>query len=368
MRVIFISWSTIGGSGISQRQLANVLAGFGHEIRFIVFDKTPRKFERLLYEQLSDLSVRLGSSGPSRLITFVRDTLGQRSRRSDIDGLRHDHSAIPQNTLAAVMREDHVDAVVASSVDRWAWTRIQEVARRHGVPTILYVREESSLQHLATGVHPDALVANTPALAEALRKEGLECAMIPSVIDVSPTKTTSSREAALAINPIDIKGSDLLWALAERLPQVRFIVQESWPLDESQLAEISSRLPDLPNVDFRRRQPPGPDLYGEARVLLAPYLVNSRPRVVLEAQANGIPVLASDLPALREAVGPGGICLPLGDVELWVEKLDELWRDDLNYNQLSDVARAYSTRPEVDPNAIGREFEDLLLALTRRIG
>ena len=51
-----------------------------------------------------------------------------------------------------------------------------------------------------------------------------------------------------------------------------------------------------------------------ARVLLVPYRVDNRPRVVAEAQSNGIPVPASALPAHREA-GTRGVLVP-GDASI----------------------------------------------------
>lgn len=43
---------------------------------------------------------------------------------------------------------------------------------------------------------------------------------------------------------------------------------------------------------------------------------------LLEAMACGVPVVAADNTALREVVGPGGACLPLGAPEQWVETLE----------------------------------------------
>ena len=104
-------------------------------------------------------------------------------------------------------------------------------------------------------------------------------------------------------------------------------------------------------------------LYGDARVLLVPYRTNGRPRVVLEAQANGIPVLATDLPALTEAVGPGGVAVPedAGPGE-WAERLREML-DPARYDALAAAATAHAARDEVDPDAIVTRFESLVRPL-----
>ena len=113
---------------------------------------------------------------------------------------------------------------------------------------------------------------------------------------------------------------------------------------------------------FRRRRPPGPDLYGDARVLLVPYRMDSRPRVILEAQANAIPVLTGgDVPALVEATGPGGLSVPLESVAAWVEVIRSLWIDREAYDQ-SHGKRSGPRRPgRSRPNQVTAAFEEELL-------
>lgn len=49
---------------------------------------------------------------------------------------------------------------------------------------------------------------------------------------------------------------------------------------------------------------------------------------VLEAMAAGVPVIAADIPALREAGGDAAIYLPPGDPRLWAETIERLASDD----------------------------------------
>ncbi len=113
----------------------------------------------------------------------------------------------------------------------------------------------------------------------------------------------------------------------------------------------------------RRPTDPGA-VYADARVLLAPFLLDGRPRVVLEAQANGIPVLASDLPALRETVGEDGQFVGADAPALeWAAALGELIDDPIRYRRASDAARAHAHREEVDPDVIVSRFERALADL-----
>jgi glycosyltransferase involved in cell wall biosynthesis len=89
-----------------------------------------------------------------------------------------------------------------------------------------------------------------------------------------------------------------------------------------------------------------------------------RPRVVLEAQANGIPVLATDLPALRETVGPGGSLVPAdAPIAAWVEALGTCFDDPDRYQALVAAARAHAARDEVQPERVVARFEAVLAEL-----
>ncbi len=91
-------------------------------------------------------------------------------------------------------------------------------------------------------------------------------------------------------------------------------------------------------------------VYAQTKILLTPSKVEEAwGRVASEAQYNGIPVLASDIGGLPEAVGPGGVLIdPSGPIELWVETLRRLWNDDAFYREKSEAALAYSKRPELN--------------------
>jgi glycosyltransferase involved in cell wall biosynthesis len=362
---MFLSGTTIGGSGRSQRELAASLLARGHEVRFLVDDARRAPLTRWWDGQLADLSVRLSGSPlgpPARALASVP---GRRTFRRELDGLPHLATAIPQNALPTQLDRFRPDAVVASSVDRWTWRRVHETCVKQHVPTVLYVRETDSLRHLDTGSLPDALVANAQSLADALRRQGFDCAFVPSVIDVSLTRAESSRQTALAIHPVESRGGDFVLDVAQRVPEVPFVLQESWPLRPSVLAHLQQRIADLPNVELRRAMPPGPGLYGDARVLLVPYRVDNRPRVIAEAHANGIPVLAADVPALAEAVATGGVVVQAEDVGAWADAVRLLWGDQQQYSGLVTAAFEQSRRPDVDPEQVTDRFEAVLAEVVR---
>ena len=366
MRLLFVSSTTVGGSGRSQRELTRQLERRGHQVKFLVDDGRPVRFTRAVYAQLSDLAARTANLPGGRAAAWFERLPGRRTRQIDFDGWIQESSPVPQNAADRLIDAFRPDAVVGNSLERLAWRRVHRVCARRGIPTVLYVREVDSLSHFAYGEVPDLLVANAESLQAALQQDGHECAFIPSVIDVEVTRTTSTRRVALAINPIASKGSDIVWEIASTAPEVPIVAQESWPLEGASLSDVERHADRLENVEFRRVLPPGPQLYNDTRVLLVPYRVDSRPRVIAEAQANGIPVIAGDVPALREAIGEGGIVVPLDDIQSWVAELRSLWTDQDRYERLAAEALAHSKRPAFAPESVAASFEALVGELVRR--
>lgn len=76
-------------------------------------------------------------------------------------------------------------------------------------------------------------------------------------------------------------------------------------------------------------------LYRNATLLCLPSLAEGFGLPVLEAMASGLPVLASDLPAVREVAGEAAILVPPGDVEALAEAVGRLMRDEQLRNRLS---------------------------------
>jgi glycosyltransferase involved in cell wall biosynthesis len=231
-----------------------------------------------------------------------------------------------------------------------------------GIPTVLYVREEHALTHLLVSrLPPDMLVANSEAHAHRLEAAGYSCRAIPSVIDRSAATVESTRRVVLMVNPIPEHHVELVLQVARARPHLPFVLQESWPLEDRWRMDLLSLLRDLPNVELRERVDSPAAVYRDARVLLVPYPTN-RPRIVAEAQHNGIPVVAADQSALAEAVGPGGVVVSLAEpVDRWADALDRVWGPE--YEALSSAARRHDGRAEADPESLAAVFEAALISM-----
>jgi glycosyltransferase involved in cell wall biosynthesis len=78
----------------------------------------------------------------------------------------------------------------------------------------------------------------------------------------------------------------------------------------------------------------------------------------LEAMARDCPVLASDLPALREVLGDGALLLPVGERDAWVQALRRIAGDETLRAALRSRGRAVAGRYSWERTA--RSFCDLL--------
>ena len=226
------------------------------------------------------------------------------------------------------------------------------------LPTVIYVFDVQGVVLTADALCAEAhVVSNAEVIASLIADYRCRPPVVPCIVDSNNCKVESTREVVLYINPHPIKGVDLAWAIAEASQDLKFVFQESWRLNEKRRTEVITRAQNMANVEFRASTDHLAGVYRDARVLLAPY-GPERPRVIDEAQANGIPVVASDVPGLNESVGTGGVVLdPEGSINAWTSVLERLQTDEVYYNELVDAALKHSKRTEIQPEYLTEIFE-----------
>lgn len=369
MNILFVSSTRAGGSGLSQRQLAARLIGGGHRVAILADPEAGHGLIRTLYKRQVNLSTKLQSHAIRPLLLALQRPFGRRPVVAPEYDVPVFFSPIPENAYRTLRRRFDPDVVVASSIDRVAWRRLRAQLRADRIPSVLYLREQTGLAHLTVShAPPDLLIANAGSLAHEARANGHPCLVIPSAIDTDASRVESTRERVLFVNPLPSHGVDRLWAVAGARPDISFAVQESWTLPEAQRREVLRQADGLPNVDFRTRTSDPREIYRDARLLFAPHRVDNRPRVVAEAQANGIPVVASAFRGLEEAVGPGGLLVdPASADERWIDAIGLVWDDAARYEQLRRAALEHAARPEIDPAVVTSRFEAALTDLVQRI-
>jgi glycosyltransferase involved in cell wall biosynthesis len=171
------------------------------------------------------------------------------------------------------------------------------------------------------------------------------------------------------INPVVEKGVEIALAVARRLPHREFLFVESWPLFPYQRAFLESLVRGLRNV---RRLRPTLDMrrvYRETAVLLEPsQWEEGFGRVALEAQVSSIPVIASAVGGIPEAVAGGGAVLLPSDADpaLWADAVERVFGVPGEAERLGAAGLANLARSELDPERIVNCFEALAASHARR--
>jgi glycosyltransferase involved in cell wall biosynthesis len=222
-----------------------------------------------------------------------------------------------------------------------------------GIPTLVYVRDVL-FERLSAPYFEHPLVqyvANSAFTAGEVRRAfGITCAVIPPLVRRAAYETEPERTHVVFVTPHRYKGVRTLFALARRLPQCKFLVVECWPLGPWERIKLQLEAKRLGNITWCAATADMRTIYRRARILLAPSRWNEGwGRVVTEAHISGIPVIATDIGGLPEALGAGGILIDrdAGEEE-WAKAVERLWSDAAIYDGYVAAARAASRRPEVD--------------------
>lgn len=101
-------------------------------------------------------------------------------------------------------------------------------------------------------------------------------------------------------------------------------------------------------LNFMPRGPVGEaelaGLYANARFYVACSLAEGFCLPVVEAQRLGVPVIASDIPVLREVGGDGAIFVDPASHLAWADAMEALWDDEAARTELSARAKANAER------------------------
>lgn len=151
------------------------------------------------------------------------------------------------------------------------------------------------------------------------------------------------------------KGPHVLYGLARLFPERPFLGVKG--------AYGEQHIESLPNVTFRDTTREMGPVYGASRIVLMPSAEESFGLVAVEAQSNGVPVIASDIPSLRESLGDGALFAPREDIIAWAEALRRL-DDPAFYEEMSRRARANADR--FDTNRDVAVLESVLTGMLAR--
>ena len=279
-----------------------------------------------------------------------------------------------------VMRARHPETALAEAATSWCaevivvqtGTSLLPMVIRSlatGLPTAVYLHNVETHQ-LAGTLAPDPSLryfANSDFTAQRWRAlSGIDCCVIPPIVDPERYLVDHTGEQVLFVNPTPIKGVEILFALAAACPELPFLVYESWHLAPAWREHCLVRAQALGNIRWCAPTLDMREAYAQAKVLLMPSIwEESFGRTVIEAQLNGLPVLASHRGALPALVGEGGITLdPHAPMADWAQALRQLYATASEYHH---TARQRGMRhAAATPLVVGQLLTELALHAATR--
>lgn len=233
-----------------------------------------------------------------------------------------------------------------------------------GFPTAVYLHNVETHQ-LAGTLTPDPSLryfANSDFTAQRWRVlSGIDCCVIPPIVDPERYLAEHTGERVLFVNPTPIKGVEILFALAAACPELPFLVYESWHLAPAWRQHCLHRAQALSNIHWCAPTRDMREAYAQAKVLLMPSIWEEAfGRTVVEAQLNGLPVLASHRGALPALIGESGMTIdPHAPIAEWAQALRRLYDAASEYRQ---PARQRGMRHVAStPLVVGRLLTELAL-------
>lgn len=280
-----------------------------------------------------DLCMAIKATGAEAAVLCGRATpsRGERARAPSADeglGYLVLRTEAPEQALPMAAAAWGADAIVVQSGTALAPMLLSSLST--GRATAAYLHNVETHQ-LAGNLAPDPsllYLANSAFTARRWQAlYGIDCSVIPPVVAPEPYLVPRTGDRVLFVNPTPIKGVEIMFALAQACPELPFLVVESWDLDPHWRAHCQRRAAQLGNIEWQPPTRDMRDIFAQSRVLLMPSVwEESFGRTALEAQLNGLPVLASNRGHLPELVGEAGLVLaPDAPVQAWAQALRGLY-------------------------------------------
>ncbi len=294
-------------------------------------------------------------------------TKGQRPQCDDSLGYPVFRVANPIDDLALVALSWNPSVIVVQSGTTLLPLVISALGT--GKPTAVYLHNVEPHQ-LGGSLAPDPAIlylSNSDFTARRWHALfGIHSTVVPPLVLPERYFVSQRGDQVLYVNPTPIKGVEIMFALAQACPDIPFLVSESWGFNPQWRAYCHQRAEGLPNIEWSEPTRDMRPVYARARTLLMPSVWEEAfGRTVVEAQINGIPVVASNRGALPDTVGAGGIVVdahaPLAD---WEKALRLAYQPSSQYTQLSESARQQSYQTAAAPLILSR----FVSALAAHIG
>ena len=320
----------VAGGQIVALQLARAARDAGHDATFISPSEGPF-LDRARREGFEALVVPVG--GALDLAAVLR--LRRRLRGVDVV---HTHAHFAVN-------------VVARIAGRLAGARVLahmhiENAFRSGPTRHLQVALDNATARLCF-----AIVAVSDATRSTLVDQGYPAGRVVTVHNgieavepAQPVRLTNGPTVVEVARLAEVKGQHILLAALAKLDANAVLVGrdlERGGAYEHELRRDAERLGVADRVVFAGQRDDVPGLLAGSDVLCLPSSVEGLPLVVLEAMAQGKPVVATAVGGTPELVvdGETGLLVPPGDAGALADALEEILRDPELARRLGEAGR-----------------------------
>jgi glycosyltransferase involved in cell wall biosynthesis len=203
-------------------------------------------------------------------------------------------------------------------------------AAKYGKPCVHVTHNDIPYPSVIDGIGKLKVVHNSQWVADKLNYKWPSFVFPPPVDDWYKTEQTNPEYITL-VNLNENKGANYFYSLAKKLPQYKFLgVMGSY---ENQIKVT------LPNVKLVPNTPDIREIYKISKIVLMPSHYESWGRVASEAMLNGIPVIVSDTPGLKENVGKGGIIINRKETAKWRDEITKLMEDEKYYQKWAKAGK-----------------------------
>jgi glycosyltransferase involved in cell wall biosynthesis len=334
-----------GGLGGSIRSLVTLLRGLEGVHRAVA---APDKwdFARFLdHEPIAEERITLPTGNRTTRISCATTLLKWVGRRKESLGCIHANSLADANVV-----------VPAAAV--------------HRVPVVVWVHdfEASTAVRLLAPAWRSVERLHFACVSEIARQVVEDVApwaaasIVPNPIDPAEVVAADRPEHDPVVvgylgGTLHYKGFQFLPDVVDRLADDRLV----WRVFAGPRAWMAGTWDELrrrvENVTISERVEDVREAYRHCDIIVCPSLQESFGRVAAEAMLNGIPVVASDIPALRSLIGGAGILVPPGDSLAMAEAVRRLADDASLRHRMGAEARRRAS--EFDPPLIVEKMRRL---------
>ncbi len=341
MKVGITCYPTYGGSGIVATELGLELATRGHEVHFITY-ANPIRLDpgtpRIHYHEVEVSNYPLFQYPPYCLA--LASSMAEVAERHKLD-LLHVHYAIPHSTAAMLARQ-----MTASR------RRLPFTTTLHGTDVTIVGADRSYFPITKFSIEESDGVTSISDYVRGLTEEffgvkhGID--VIPNFVNCNIYKPDPERRPARPrlmhisnFRPVK-RPLDCVRVLAAVRREVD---AELWMVGDGPLRGECERLTAELGLDeavtFLGKQDHVERLFPETHVVIMPSELEAFGLAALEAQACGVPPIATNCGGVPELINDGvdGFLTPVGDVEAQAACAIRLLSDRALYERVSAAAR-----------------------------